>query len=148
MRLLRAAVVAYTLVTSYACGGEQSPTETATEQDAGYDTSDPCKNITLTIGPGYDASHPCLEVEIVSGGDESRSIDGITEIIVSDTKETVKFSVNREITDELEDGETDTLRYSVDIDLRVEKESEGLDTRVITEIPMAPRNNHFYDAGM
>ncbi|MDO8642135.1 MAG: S-layer protein [Candidatus Woesearchaeota archaeon] len=78
-----------------------------------------------------DITTPVIALELL-GGDvldtleegETRTytIDGkeyeVTLVIVSDNRESAKFSVNGEITDELKDGDTDVLRDGTEIGIR------------------------------
>lgn len=78
-----------------------------------------------------DLTNPTVTLELL-GGDvldtleegETRTytIDGkeyeVTLVIVSDNRESAKFSINGEITDELKDGDTDILRDGTEIGVR------------------------------
>ena len=68
----------------------------------------------------------------------------VTQIVVSDAKESARFATNGEITDELEDGETDVPRSYPEIDFRVPSKGP-FDT---PHIPVVPRSRDVsIDAG-
>lgn len=78
------------------------------------DTSDPSVTLELLGGDVLDT--------LEEGETRTYTIDGkeyeVTLVIVSDNRESAKFSVNGEITDELKDGETDILRDGTEVGVR------------------------------
>ncbi len=78
------------------------------------DNADPSVTLELLGGDVLDT--------LEEGETRTYTIDGkeyeVTLVIVSDTRESAKFSVNGEITDELKDGDTDVLRDGTEVGIR------------------------------